>query len=174
MQGAALVIDETVLTHEVARHEIGSRHAANQAVDASPAPKPIGIKAATGSGSEPDRKTHEAARRGRATVADPDGLPLRTVRAALEICDINKTLGRVLQAVRLQFPQAFDLEPCPKRQQENEGDHIARRQVEATMRLLTTQIPAPRAPVIAGALTHFVDERALRPYPAVPVDCLNE
>src|SRR6266852_241580 len=110
MQGAALVIDEPVLTHEVARHEIGSRHAANQAVDASPDPEPIGVKAATSSGSEPDRKAHEAARRGRATVADPDGLPLRTVRAALEICDVNKTLGRVLQAVSLQLAHALDLE----------------------------------------------------------------
>src|SRR5580704_18902832 len=99
MQGAALVIDETVLTHEVAWHEIGSRHATNQAVDASPDPEPIGIKAATGSGSEPDRKTHEATRRGRPTIADPDRLPLCTVRSALEICDVNKTLGRVLQAV---------------------------------------------------------------------------
>src|SRR5260370_17296240 len=101
MQGAALVIDEAVLTHEVARHEIGSRHAANQAVDASPDPEPIGIKAATGSGSEPDRKTHEAARRGRAAVTDPDGLPLRTVRPALQISDINKTLTPVLQPVHL-------------------------------------------------------------------------
>src|SRR5437868_15470731 len=124
MQGAALVIDETLLTHEVARHEVGSLHAANQAVDTSPDPEPIGIKAATGSGSEPDRKTHEATRRGRATVADPDGLPLGTMRAALEIFDINKTLGRVLQAVGLQLAQAFDLEPCPKRQQDDEGDHV--------------------------------------------------
>jgi hypothetical protein len=114
MQGAALVIDETVLTHEVARHEIGSRHAANQAVDTSPDPEPIGIEAATGSGSEPDRKTHEATGRGRATVADPNGLPLRTVRAALEICDVNKALGRVLQAVGLQFAQALDLESRPE------------------------------------------------------------
>src|SRR5229473_8277669 len=121
MQGAALVVDEAVLTHEVTRHEIGSRHAANQAVDASPDPEPIGIEAATGSDGEPDCKTHETARRGRAAVADPDGLPLRTVRAALEICDVNKTLGRVLQAVGLQFAQALDLEPCPKRQQDDEG-----------------------------------------------------
>src|SRR6266700_6593360 len=114
MQGAALVIDQAVLTHEVARHEIGSRHAANQAVDASPDPEPIGIKASTGAGGEPDRKTHEATRRGRATVADPHGLPLRTVRAALEICDVNETLGRVLQTVGLQLAQALDLESCPE------------------------------------------------------------
>src|SRR5258708_34088190 len=117
MQGVALVIDESVLTHEVARHEIGSRHAANQAVDTSPDPEPIGIKAATGSGSEPDRKMHEATRRGRATVADPDGLPLGTMRPPLEICDVHETLGRVLQAVGPKFAQAPAPQPGPRRQQ---------------------------------------------------------
>lgn len=62
-----------------------------QAVDASPDPEPIGIKAAADSGSEPNRKAHEATPRGR--PADPDRHPLRTVRAALEMCDINKALG---------------------------------------------------------------------------------
>src|SRR5712664_874981 len=161
MEGAAPLVDEAVSTHEAARHEVALRHAADQAVDTSPDPEPIGIKAATGSGSKPDGKTHEAARRGRATVADPDGLPLRTERAALEICDINKTLGRVLQAVGLQFAQAFDLEPCPKRQQDDKGDRVDRRQIEAGMRRRTTQIHAAGRSIVDGALTHVVEERIL-------------
>src|SRR5713226_341580 len=42
------------------------------------------------------------------------------------------------------------------------------------MRRRAAQIPAPRGPMIDGALTHVVEERILRRDPTVPVDRLEE
>src|SRR6516225_1952743 len=102
MEGTTSVVHEIVLTHEITRHEVATRHAGNETMNASPDPKLIGLHASACSGRERQCKADEASGRGRPAIAYPQHLPLGAMGTTLEIGNIDKTPGRVLQTVGLQ------------------------------------------------------------------------